>query len=237
MNIWVVSSCLQHVKWSKKGTLYSTVQYIYSAIQEKKFPPYLCKGIFLPENPLKTTFNYLKVVRNYWFPTSFEWHLRPPRCLPWVRRTIYVSNHYIDCLDQQTQEREWLYIFLVSLVMAVVAFDVMATSWCSDWRPGGPGAVPRGNMVTALSTSSPDHSYSKSHPSPLFWLVVRWQEADYWGMRKMGWGGRGPWCPGRANRAWTCSSRVLFKVVSDIELFQSVWRWRQLYSESSLWRT
>ena len=42
---------------SQKGNMYSTVQYIYSAVQENKFTPSLCKGIFLHENVLKTTFN------------------------------------------------------------------------------------------------------------------------------------------------------------------------------------
>ena len=128
INIWVVSSCLQHVKCSKKGTLYSTVQYIYSAIQEKKFPPYLCKGIFLPENPLKTTFNYLKVVRNHWFPTSFEWHLRPPRCLPWVRRTIcrvifkcttFQCQFWSVCSSTCCLEFKYFFIFLIGWVKNV----------------------------------------------------------------------------------------------------------------------
>ena len=97
----MVSFSLQHVKLSKKVTLYSTVQYIYIAIQDEEKKSYLCKGSFLHENLFKTTFNFLKVVRNIWFPTSFEWHIRPSRCPPWgywpigqsLRHYHYQSNH------------------------------------------------------------------------------------------------------------------------------------------------
>ena len=77
----MVCSSLQHVKLSKKGTLSCTVQYIYNAIQENKIPPYLCKGNCLHENPLKTTFNYLKVVRII----DFQPHLSDISDLPDVR--------------------------------------------------------------------------------------------------------------------------------------------------------
>ena len=60
----VVSSSLQYVKLSTKGTLYITVQYIYSAKQERKKSHTYARPFFLHKNPLKTTFTYFKAVRN-----------------------------------------------------------------------------------------------------------------------------------------------------------------------------